>query len=104
MFLQYSYFLQLISDANGILVFLKFLTDKFAGLEGVKAGSPFRRGQLEGIEFREEVMLTVYSVLLMLYTSCNNYPEKIRNYLFEYNSYVSLSPPSSSSRRSPPSS
>jgi hypothetical protein len=40
------------------------------------------------MEFQEEVMLTVYSVLLMLYTSCNNYPEKIRNYLFEYNSYV----------------
>jgi hypothetical protein len=28
-FIQFSYFLQLISDANGILVFLKFLTDKF---------------------------------------------------------------------------
>jgi hypothetical protein len=43
-FLQYSYFLQLISDANGILVFLKFLTDKFASLEAVRAGSPFSRG------------------------------------------------------------
>jgi hypothetical protein len=42
-FLQYSYFLQLISDANGILVFLKFLTDKFASLETVRAGSPFSR-------------------------------------------------------------
>jgi hypothetical protein len=45
-------------------------------------------------------MLTVYSVLLMLYTSCNNYPEKIRNYLFEYNSYVLPTPRSLSSRRS----
>lgn len=33
-------------------------------------------------------MLTIYAVLLMLYTSCNNYPEKIRSYLFEYNSYL----------------
>ena len=36
-------------------------------------------------------MLAVYGVLLMLYASCNHYPEKIRNYLFEYNSYVSKS-------------
>lgn len=28
-FLQYSYLIQLMSDANGILVLLKFLTDKF---------------------------------------------------------------------------
>jgi hypothetical protein len=34
--IQFSYFLQLISDANGILVFLKFLTDKFQFLEDVK--------------------------------------------------------------------
>lgn len=26
---QYSYLIQLITDANGVLVFLKFLTDKF---------------------------------------------------------------------------
>jgi hypothetical protein len=34
-FIQYLYFLQLISDANGILVFLKFLTDKFQNLDEV---------------------------------------------------------------------
>lgn len=100
MFLQYSYFLQLISDANGILVFLKFLTDKFSGLENVRSGSPFSRGGQTPGEFREEVMLTVYAVLLMLYTSCNNYPEKIRSYLFEYNSYVYMGGCSSLSRKS----
>ncbi len=51
-FLQYSYFLQLISDANGILVFLKFLTDKFAGLDIVKSGSPFEKSE-KSIDFRE---------------------------------------------------
>lgn len=35
-------------------------------------------------------MLTVYSILNMLHCSCNNYPEKVKNYLFEYNSYVPL--------------
>lgn len=80
--MQYSYFLQLISDANGILVFLKFLTDKFSGLDQVRAGSPFRAREQRGGEFKEEVMMTIYGVLLMLFTSCNNYPEKIRNYLF----------------------
>ena len=34
-FIQYLYFLQLISDANGILVLLKFLTDKFQFLEDI---------------------------------------------------------------------
>lgn len=33
--IQSSYFLQLISDANGILVFLKFLTDKFQFLDEI---------------------------------------------------------------------
>lgn len=33
--IQSSYFLQLISDANGILVFLKFLTDKFQFLDDI---------------------------------------------------------------------
>jgi hypothetical protein len=33
--IQYLYFLQLISDANGILVFLKFLTDKFQILDEI---------------------------------------------------------------------
>ena len=32
-YIQYSYLYQLISDANGILVFLKFLTDKFDRLQ-----------------------------------------------------------------------
>lgn len=31
--IQFTYLYQLISDANGILVFLKFLTDKFEMLE-----------------------------------------------------------------------
>lgn len=35
----------------------------------------------------------------MLYASCNNYPEKIRNYLFEYNSYVLCLLFSSSSKK-----
>jgi hypothetical protein len=29
-FLQFTYLIQLISDANGVLVLLKFLTDKFS--------------------------------------------------------------------------
>lgn len=41
--IQYSYFLQLISDANGILVFLKFLTDKFSGLDSVSEWATFTR-------------------------------------------------------------
>lgn len=39
-FLQFSYLLQLISDANGILVLLKFLTDKFQ-LTGVESRSTY---------------------------------------------------------------
>lgn len=30
--IQFTYLYQLISDANGVLVFLKFLTDKFEHL------------------------------------------------------------------------
>ena len=79
-FIQYSYFLQLISDANGILVFLKFLTDKFQLVEDVNDRQlDFIDGdeniQYEsGIMFKNKVMLTVYSILNMLHSSCNNYP------------------------------
>ena len=88
--MQYSYFLQLISDANGILVFLKFLTDKFTSLDSIVEQKLFSRCKENdsSFGFKEKTMLTIHAVLLMLYTSCNNYPEKIRNYLFEYNSYV----------------
>jgi hypothetical protein len=82
--MQYSYFLQLISDANGILVFLKFLTDKFGSLDSIVEEPVFSRNRDNdpSFGFKEKTMLTIYSVLLMLYSSCNNYPEKIRNYLF----------------------
>ena len=79
-FIQYSYFLQLISDANGILVFLKFLTDKFQLLEEVNHRQLEIIDQDERIKpesqimFKDKVMLTVYSILNMLHSSCNNYP------------------------------
>jgi hypothetical protein len=79
----------LISDANGILVFLKFLTDKFEHLEPLSEefGEVEREriGDTEcktgsssipesyTLRFKDEVMLTVYSVLLVLYGACNNY-------------------------------
>lgn len=45
---QFSYLIQLITDANGVLVFLKFLTEKFNQISTdfesiVKDGTPFEK-------------------------------------------------------------
>ena len=66
MLIQYTYLFQLISDANGILVFLKFLTDKFDSLQPIQL-------RPKELSFQNEVMLTVFSVLSVLYGACNNY-------------------------------
>lgn len=83
-FLQYSYLIQLISDANGILVLLKFLTDKFQ-LVGARPLSIYDFDE----RFLTRVKSTIHNVLLLLLATCNNFTEKIKSFLFDYNSFVS---------------
>lgn len=82
-FLQFSYLVQLISDANGILVLLKFLTDKFQ-LAGARPSSLYAHDE----RFLLRVKSTIHNVLLLLMATCNNFTEKIKSFLFDYNSFV----------------
>lgn len=69
MFLQYTYFIQLISDANGVLVLLKFLTDKFsfAAMKPLELYS-------KSLSFSRNFKSVLYIILLLLETTCKNSP------------------------------
>lgn len=68
---QCSYLIQLITDANGVLVFLKF----------------FEKMSLQKVELLEHV---VQNLVKILYITCNNYPDKINTYLIEYKEYLAI--------------
>lgn len=86
----YSHMIQLISDANGILVFLKYLTEKYDTILVKKmdvlqpeegAGEESNKGQLILND-------SIYKVLKLMYLTCNGFGDKIRNNLLEYNAFV----------------
>ena len=83
--IQYSYFIQLITDANGILVLLKFLTEKFNEINNWTDEYLFSSSK---ISIKKRLQETNYKILCILKNSCFNSPEKIKSYLIEYNAFV----------------
>ena len=65
---QFMYLSQLIVDANGVLVLLKFLNQDFAKITGQD----------------ELVQLTIQSLLKLMYLTCNNQKERIKANLVQY--------------------
>ena len=86
---QFSYLIQLITDANGILVFLKFLTEKFNQIPK-EFSSLVSDHQMK---FADLISNSVYKILKLMYLSCNSFPDKIRTFLLEYNAFVYYSTP-----------
>ena len=82
-FLQYTYFIQLISDANGVLVLLKFLTDKFTFSEIVPLELYSKNSR-----FVDNFKKAIYTVLILLEATCKNSSDRIRNFLLVYNGFV----------------
>lgn len=62
------YLTQLIADANGVLVLLKFVNQDFAKITGQD----------------ELVQLTIKSLLKLMYSTCNNQRERIKANLVQY--------------------
>ena len=83
MFLQFTYFIQLMSDANGILVLLKFLTDKFS-FGQIQPQEIYTKT----VNFHHNFKCVLYTILQLLEMSCKNSPEKIKEYLLVYNGFV----------------
>ena len=89
-FFQYSFLIQLITDANGILVLIKFITEKFNNLN-------FNENYIFIFEnkLNEEICClkkilenTIYKILKIMFITCKNSPDKIVNVLMEYNTHV----------------
>ena len=72
-----------MSDANGVLVLLKFLTDKFA-FSGISPLEIFSKAT----DFPQNFKKVIATVLILLEAACKNSPEKIKNYLLVYNGFV----------------
>jgi hypothetical protein len=82
--LQATYLIELLSDANGVLVLLKFISDKFVNQERPARG-PFKAGTV-GLLAARAVEMSLH----MLELVCLNYPDRIEEYLFGYNTYLML--------------
>lgn len=88
-YFQYSYLIQLISDAHGFLVLLKFMTEKFNEMKLNFEDSFFQNPKppLRTLDLLKE---TIIKILSLIKHTCKNYPEKIKTFLLEYNSYVCI--------------
>ncbi|KRW99807.1 hypothetical protein PPERSA_07884 [Pseudocohnilembus persalinus] len=82
---QYSYLIQLITDANGVLVFLKFLTEKFNLIPSL-----MRKMHNDSQKFKIFLSYAVYQIQKLMFLTCNNYPDKINKFLLEYNAHTIL--------------
>ena len=83
---QYLYFIQLLADEKGVLVFLKFLTDGFAYLSSDRMACIY---EFQG-QKRDYYSLTedsVYKTVKLTYKICRGSQEKIESNLIEYNGY-----------------
>jgi len=82
--MQASYLSQLVVDANGALVILKFLNQDLAKLEfGThEAALPWLKDRIMSLEqvLDEAVVL----LLKLMYKLCNRSPERIRSFLIQY--------------------
>ncbi|KAL4452925.1 hypothetical protein ABPG74_002490 [Tetrahymena malaccensis] len=82
---QFSYLIQLITDANGVLVFLKFLTDKF---QNINYEIPYILS--DKVVLMDVAGDTVYKISKLMYITCNNFTEKISQYLIDYQAFFIL--------------
>jgi hypothetical protein len=73
----------LISDANGVLVLLKFLTDKFS-FGSINPPELYSKS----LNFSQSFKSVLVIILQLLYISCKNSVEKINGSLIAYNGYV----------------
>lgn len=73
----------MISDANGVLVLLKFLTDKFT-FSSINPPELYSKS----LNFNQSLKNVLVIILQLLYISCKNSAEKIINLLIAYNGYV----------------
>jgi hypothetical protein len=75
--LQATYFMELMTDANGILVLLKFISEKTSECEKKGAGP----------EHSLAVSAVVMS-LFLLCACCLSYPDRVEEFQFAFNSYL----------------
>jgi hypothetical protein len=86
--LQFIYVSQLVVDANGVLVLLKFLNQDFAKLVDfaeVKSDALFDFSLGCGAYPMERVMdHAINSLLKLMYKTCRNQAQRIKDYLVQY--------------------
>ncbi|CAD8069343.1 unnamed protein product [Paramecium sonneborni] len=81
---QCSYLIQLITDANGVLVFLKFF-EKFN--PQTISQTKIDYDQLNTQQILEQC---VSNLVKLIYITCNNFSDKINNYLIDYKEYLAI--------------
>lgn len=80
---QFSYLSQLMTDANGILVLLKFLNQNFSGNEVIKIPAISCLGEMNTEKVVEECVL---SMLLTCYKLVKSHTERIKDNLIQFKS------------------
>ncbi|CAG9314854.1 unnamed protein product [Blepharisma stoltei] len=80
---QFSYLSQLMADANGILVFLKFLNQDFSGNEVIKTPALPCFSEIHSEKIVEDCISTMLKVT---YKLVKNHPERIKDNLIQYKS------------------
>lgn len=87
---QFIYISQLVVDANGVLVLLKFLNQDFAKVDFTTNRLDKKFDFLESAQDLEMVMeWSINSLLKLMYKTCKNQGERIKSYLVQYKAAVS---------------
>ena len=86
---------QLVVDANGVLVLLKFLNQDFAKLVDFSANKAdqaydFIYEAESPLELEKIMEHSVNSLLKLMYKTCRNQSQRIKDYLVQYKAAVSL--------------
>eukprot|EP00347_Sterkiella_histriomuscorum_P005678 403355681 len=86
--IQFIYISQLVVDANGVLVLLKFLNQDFTKIDfsSVKIDQkyPFIYDEGSQLQLEQILELSINSLLRLMYKTCKNQGERIKLYLVQY--------------------
>lgn len=93
--IQFIYVSQLVVDANGVLVLLKFLNQDFAKLVDFSANKAdqaydFIYDADSPLELEKIMERSVNSLLKLMYKTCRNQSQRIKDYLVQYKAAVSV--------------
>ena len=92
--IQFVYVSQLVVDANGVLVLLKFLNQDFAKVVDFTTNKADQKFDFifdssdASVELEKIMERSINSLLKLMYKTCRNQSQRIKDYLVQYKAAV----------------